>query len=264
MSDHLIEVQDLKKHFPIRGGIFSHTVGWVKAVDGVSLFVRPGETLGLVGESGSGKSTLGRTLLRLTEPTGGSILFEERNVTTIPLWQFSGLRRRLQIIFQDPFGSLNPRMTVVDLVSEGMLEYGLTNHADKADKAAEILKKVGLSADHLYLYPHEFSGGQRQRIAIARVLALQPSFIVCDEPVSALDVSVQSQVINLLRDLQEEYGHAYLFISHDLGVVRNIADRIAVMHGGKLVEQGSTEQIFEDPSDPYTQTLLSAVQFRNP
>lgn len=263
MITNLIEVKDLKKYYPIRGGIFSHVVGTVKAVDEVSLSLRAGETLGLVGESGSGKSTLGRTLLRLTEPTGGSIFYQDRDVTSIPLREFNALRRELQIIFQDPYGSLNPRMTVLDLVTEGMVEYGLAGKSDKADKAAELLKKVGLSPEHLHHYPHEFSGGQRQRIAIARVLALKPSFIVCDEPVSALDVSVQSQVINLLRDLQVELGHAYLFISHDLGVVRNFADRIAVMHCGKVVEQGLVEEIFDNPKHPYTKSLLSAIRIPN-
>ncbi len=261
---NLLEVRGLKKHFPVHGGIFGRTIGHLKAVDGVSLTLAKGETLGLVGESGCGKTTAGRSILRLIEPTDGTIVFKGRDVTRLPHARFNELRRDMQIVFQDPYSSLNPRMTVLDLVAEGMLEYGLVKPAEKEERVAALLEKVGLPGSVLYRYPHEFSGGQRQRIAIARAVALNPSFIVCDEPVSALDVSVQAQVINLLVKLQKEFGHSYLFISHDLGVVRHVCDRIAVMYFGRIVEEGPSEQVFNDPKHPYTKALISAIPVPDP
>ena len=260
----LIEVKNLRKYYPVQGGVFGRTIGYIKAVDGVSFSVKKGKTLGLVGESGCGKTTVGRTILKLTEPTGGKIFYRERDITSLSKKQFNPLRRKLQVIFQDPYSSLNPRMTILDLVSEGMMEYGLATKRTKEEKTAALLKRVGLSPDYLYRYPHEFSGGQRQRIGIARALALEPSFIICDEPVSALDVSVQAQVINLLIELQKDLGHSYLFIAHDLGVVKHVSDRIAVMYLGHIMEYCPTEELFNNPCHPYTRALISAIPLPDP
>ena len=258
-ADAFLDVRDLKKHFPIRKGLFSREVGQVKAVDGVSFWLRRGETLGLVGESGSGKSTTGRTLLRLMEPTAGSVSFEGKDVFAMAEDELRTLRRKAQIVFQDPFGSLNPRMTVGDMLREVLKVHRLAAGAAARKRTLELLDIVGLPATAAARYPHEFSGGQRQRVGIARALSVEPEFIVCDEPVSALDVSVQAQVLNLLQDLQQQLGLAYLFIAHDLSVVEHVSDRIAVMYLGRIVETGSTEQIITAPRHPYTRALLAAV-----
>ena len=255
----LLQVQDLRKYYPVRRGILSKVVAHVKAVDGVSFSIPRGETLGLVGESGCGKTTAGRTILRLLEPTGGEVFFNGA-----PVFQMKGenlrlIRKQMQVIFQDPFGSLNPRMTVGGIVMEGMIAHRLYSKADRIEKTQALLQRVGLDREHFYRYPHEFSGGQRQRIGIARALAVEPYFIVCDEPVSALDVSIQAQIINLLSDLKQEFGLSYLFIAHDLAVVQHISDRIAVMYLGKIVEQASSEELFRNPLHPYTQALLAAI-----
>lgn len=261
----LLEVKDLVKHFPIRQGIiFSKQVGAVQAVDGVSFNVNQGETLGLVGESGCGKTTTGRVILRLLEATSGEVLFEGRNVGDLPKDEMRELRKDMQIIFQDPYGSLNPRMTVGDIVGEPLHIHKLAKGADKEKRVREILEVVGLSAFHARRFPHEFSGGQRQRIGIARALAVDPRLIICDEPVSALDVSIQAQVINLLQDLQKEYGLTYLFIAHDLSVVKHISDRVAVMYLGKIVELTDKESLYREPKHPYTQALLSAIPEADP
>ncbi|WP_337843978.1 dipeptide ABC transporter ATP-binding protein [Thermus sp.] len=261
----LVEVQDLKKHFPIRGGILSRVVGSVKAVDGVSFAIKKGEVLGLVGESGSGKTTVGRTLLRLIEPTGGRILFGGEDITELPKDKLRPYRRRMQIIFQDPFSSLNPRMTVGDIIAEPLIIHGLAKDPkERTERVAELLKLVGLSPDHMRRYPHEFSGGQRQRIGIARALAVAPEFIVADEPVSALDVSIQAQVVNLLQDLKEELGLTLLFIAHDLAVVEYISDRVAVMYLGKVMELAPAQELYRNPKHPYTEALLSAVPIPDP
>lgn len=261
----LVEVQDLKKHFPIRGGIPSRVVGSVKAVDGVSFAIKKGEVLGLVGESGSGKTTVGRTLLRLIEPTGGRILFGGEDITELPKDKLRPYRRRMQIIFQDPFSSLNPRMTVGDIIAEPLIIHGLAKDPkERTERVAELLKLVGLSPDHMRRYPHEFSGGQRQRIGIARALAVAPEFIVADEPVSALDVSIQAQVVNLLQDLKEELGLTLLFIAHDLAVVEYISDRVAVMYLGKVMELAPAQELYRNPKHPYTEALLSAVPIPDP
>ncbi len=268
--ENLIEVESVKKYFPVFKGVFRRIAGWVKAVDGVSFFIRKGETLGLVGESGCGKSTLGLTLLRLIPPDGGKIFFKvngDRKVelSSIKSSNMRPIRRLIQIIFQDPYSSLNPRMRIRDIIGEGLLIHNLASTKREAYAiVAEVLERVGLLKEHLDRYPHEFSGGQRQRIVIARALALKPSFIVCDEPVSALDVSVRSQVLNLLKDLQEEYGLTYLFISHDLSVVKHISDRIAVMYLGKIVEKAEKKELFNNPLHPYTRALLSAVPYPDP
>jgi len=254
----LIEVNDLKTWFPIRWGVLSRTIGYVRAVDGISLQIYKGETLGLVGESGCGKTTLGRTLVGLEKSHDGAIRFDGRSLTNLTRPEFRELRRRIQIIFQDPLSSLNPRMNVTDIVTEGISEFGLIN-GDREAAARQILKDVGLDADALYRYPHEFSGGQRQRINIARAVSLKPDFIVCDEPVSALDVSIQAQIINLLLELRQKYSLAYLFISHDLSVVSHIANRIAVMYLGRIVEAGKTGDIIFGAKHPYTQALIAAV-----
>jgi len=254
----LIEVKDLKTWFPIRRGVLSRTIGFVRAVDGISFTIGKGETLGLVGESGCGKTTLGRTLVGLEKSHDGSIHFGGQSLNNLSRQEFRELRRRIQIIFQDPLSSLNPRMNVADIVTEGISEFRLIN-GDREAAARQILKDVGLDADALYRYPHEFSGGQRQRINIARAVSLKPDFIVCDEPVSALDVSIQAQIINLLVALRQKYYLAYLFISHDLSVVSHIANRIAVMYLGRIVETGKTGDIIFGAKHPYTQALVAAV-----
>jgi oligopeptide/dipeptide ABC transporter ATP-binding protein len=260
----LLEVKNLEKWFPVKQGLFSRTVGNVKAVDDVDLAVGRGETLGLVGESGCGKTTAGRSILRLIEPTGGTILFDGTDVRAANGPDLRRLRRRMQIIFQDPYSSLNPRKTVLDIVGEAMRVHGLARGSDVQDRVEDLLEQVGLFRRHVTRYPHEFSGGQRQRIGIARALALSPDFIVCDEAISALDVSVQAQVINLLRDLQERHDLAYLFIAHDLSVVEFLADRVAVMYLGRIVETAPSVDLFKDPVHPYTRALFSAVPVADP
>ncbi len=259
ISAPLVEVTDLRKYFPVRGGLFRRVVAQVKAVDGVSLQVRSGQTLGLVGESGCGKSTLGRTILRLQEPTSGSIRFGGEELTGLTRKQLLPWRRRMQAVFQDPYGSLSPRRTVAQTVREPLDVHGVGTAIERRTRVAELLDIVGLSAQAADRYPHEFSGGQRQRVGIARALALNPQFIVADEPVSALDVSVQSQVLNLIASLQREMGIAFLFISHDLAVIQHVSDHIGVMYLGKLVELAPAGELFRKPLHPYTEALLSAV-----
>jgi oligopeptide transport system ATP-binding protein len=261
----LLDVQNLKVHFPVKGSALSGTSSTVKAVDGVSLTVAAGEAVGLVGESGCGKSTLGRSVLRLLEPTSGRILFDGQDITTLGARALRPLRRQFQMIFQDPFHSLNPRMTVGQSIGEALVIHGLGNsEAARQTRVAELLQSVGLTPDVADRFPHQFSGGQRQRIGIARALAVEPRLIVCDEPVSALDVSVQAQVINLLQDIQRDRGLAYLFISHDLAVVEHLCQRIVVMYLGRVVESGPAHSIVRNPQHPYTQVLLSAVPTVNP
>ncbi|HLN83165.1 MAG TPA: dipeptide ABC transporter ATP-binding protein [Candidatus Binatia bacterium] len=255
----LLEIRDLKKYFPVGDGFFSRNKGNVKAVDGVNLTINEGETLGLVGESGCGKSTLGRTILRLIEPTSGEVIFHGKNLLALSARELREMRREMQIIFQDPYASLNPRMRVGDIVGEGLEIHKLAKGKAKRDRIMELLHQVGLREDHYPRYPHEFSGGQRQRIGIARALAVNPKFIVCDEPVSSLDVSIQAQIINLLQELQEKMHLTYLFISHDLRVVEHISHRVAIMYLGKLVEIAAGETIYRDAKHPYTRALLSAV-----
>ena len=265
VRDDLLQVRNLAKHFPIRKGFFSSRItGHVRAVDDVSFNIARGETLGLVGESGCGKSTTGRLLIRLMEPTSGSILLNGDDIATIPPDELRARLRDVQIIFQDPFSSLNPRKTVEGIISEPLIVHRIGTKPERQARVAELLKTVGLAPDHARRYPHEFSGGQRQRIGIARALALNPKFIVCDEPVSALDVSIQAQVINLMQDLQREFGLTYLFISHNLAVVRHIADRVAVMYLGKIVELTDKHSLYENPLHPYTKALLSAIPVANP
>lgn len=259
-SEYLVEVKDLKQYFPISTGFFKKTD--LKAVDGVSFSIKPGETLGLVGESGCGKTTVGRTLLRLYESTGGEILFNGEPVTEKNM---ASLRKEMQMVFQDPYSSLDPRMTVEDIIGEPLDVHKLySTKAERREKILELMELVGLNAEHATRYAHEFSGGQRQRIGIARALAVNPKFIVCDEPVSALDVSIQAQVVNMFEDLQEKLGVAYLFIAHDLLIVRHISDRIAVMYLGKIVEIGDADEVYEHPQHPYTESLLSAVPIPDP
>lgn len=261
----LVVVKNLKKYFPIKGGFFQKTVGNVHAVENVSFSIRKGETLGIVGESGCGKSTTGRTMLRLLEKTEGEVYFEGKEIFGLDKKEMVKLRTDMQMIFQDPYSSLNPRKTVNALVGEALVEHGLVKKGKEMnDKVAEVIERCGLAPYHARRYPHEFSGGQRQRIGIARALALEPKFIVCDEPVSALDVSIQSQVINLLMDLQEEMGLTYLFISHDLSVVKHISDRIGVMYLGGMVELASKDELYSNPLHPYTQALLSAIPVPDP
>lgn len=264
MTETLLQVRDLKKHFPITGGVFGKKVGDVKAVDGLTFEVRRGETLGLVGESGCGKSTTGRLLLRLLDPTEGSVLFENKEVTSLSKEELRRLRREMQMVFQDPYASLNPRHTVEKILEEPLIVHGIGNKAERKKRVEEILEVVGLSSYHAKRYPHQFSGGQRQRIGIARALMTRPKLIIADEPVSALDVSIQSQVLNLLEDLQEEFGLTYIFIAHDLGVVRHISDRVGVMYLGRIVELTSSEKLYEKPLHPYTEVLLSAVPVPDP
>ncbi|MBQ27190.1 MAG: peptide ABC transporter substrate-binding protein [Nitrospiraceae bacterium] len=260
----LLDVRNLKKHFPVRHGVFSKIAGWVKAVDDISFEIYAGETLGLVGESGCGKTTAGRTLLRLMEPTSGTVVFDGKNITAMNAAQLRHTRPHMQVIFQDPYSSLNPRMTVGSIIGEAMNIHGLTNGLATTQKVAALLENVGLSPTYQSRYPHEFSGGQRQRIGIARALALKPKFIVCDEAVSALDVSIQAQILNLLQDLKEEHNLSYLFISHDLHVVQHIANRVAVMYLGKLAEVASVDALFREPKHPYTQALISANPIPDP
>ncbi|RMH07103.1 MAG: dipeptide ABC transporter ATP-binding protein [Nitrospirae bacterium] len=260
----LLEVRRLKKYFPVRSGLFSRVSAWVKAVDDVSFMIQTGETFGLVGESGCGKTTVGRTILRLMEPTSGEAIFEGENIFQLDAKTLRTRRRRMQIVFQDPYSSLNPRMTVGSIIGEPLVVHGLAKGQELTERVYHLLQRVGLRPEHYSRYPHEFSGGQRQRIGIARALALNPKFIVCDEAVSALDVSIQAQIINLLKDLQEEYHLSYLFITHDLNLVEYLADHVAVMYLGKLAEVAPVEALFTEPKHPYTQALLSANPLPDP
>ncbi|HZG58972.1 MAG TPA: dipeptide ABC transporter ATP-binding protein [Anoxybacillus sp.] len=264
MSEPLLQVKGLKKYFPITGGIFEKKIGEVKAVDNISFTVYKGETLGLVGESGCGKSTTGRMLLRLIEPTEGSIVFENKEITSLSKLELRKMRREMQMVFQDPFASLNPRHTVEKILEEPLIVHGIGSKQERKKRVQEMLEVVGLSSYHAKRYPHQFSGGQRQRIGIARALMTHPKLIIADEPVSALDVSIQAQVLNLLEDLQKEFGLTYIFIAHDLGVVRHISDRIGVMYLGRLVELADSDKLCENPKHPYTQALLSAVPIPDP
>ena len=261
-GDYLLETKNLKMHFPIKAGVLRRTVGHVKAVDGVDLQIRRGETLGLVGESGCGKSTLARLILRLLEPTEGEVIFEGENILGYDRKQMLRVRRNMQIVFQDPYASLNPRMTVGNIVAEPLKTHKI--EGDRKKRVQELLEVVGLSPEHYNRYPHEFSGGQRQRIGVARAIALNPKLIICDEPVSALDVSIQAQVINLLEDLQKEFDLTYVFIAHDLSVVKHISDRVAVMYLGKIVEISDRARLYGEPRHPYTASLLSAIPIPDP
>jgi len=263
-EEPLLEVTDLTKYFPVRAGLFSRHVADVKAVDGVSFTVRNGETLGLVGESGSGKTTIGRLVLRLLAPTSGNIRFAGRDLGALSRREMRGMRREMQIIFQDPYGSLNPRMTIGEIVGEPLKIHGIARGKALTERTIELLRLVGLQASHMNRYPSEFSGGQRQRVGIARALAVEPRFIVCDEPVSALDVSIQAQVLNLLDDLRHRLGLTYLFIAHDLSVVRHTSTRVAVMYLGKIVEIAGRAALYERPLHPYTQALLAAIPIPDP
>jgi oligopeptide/dipeptide ABC transporter ATP-binding protein len=263
-SRDMIIVKNLKKYFPVRGGILQRTTAWVLALDDVSFTIKEGETLGLVGESGCGKTTVGRTMLRLTEPTAGSVTFQGVEIFNLKGEELKNMRRNMQIIFQDPYASLDPRLPIGESVAEGLRIHHIGNPKDRYDVAIRMLKRVGLEDYHAHRYPHEFSGGQRQRIGIARALALSPSFIVCDEPVYALDVSIQSQVLNILKDLQEELGLTYLFIAHNLSVVEHISNRVVVMYLGKMVELASREDLVRNPLHPYTPALMSAMPIPDP
>ncbi len=264
MPKILLEARNIVKYFPIKGGVFLKEIAAVKAVDGVSLTIDEGETVGLVGESGCGKTTFGRAILRLEEPTSGEIYFEGESILTYDKNKMQALREKMQIIFQDPFSSLNPRKTVAHIIGEPLLVHGMRSRKKRDERVLELLRVVGLRKEHMRRYPHQFSGGQRQRIGVARALALQPKLIVCDEAVSALDVSIQAQVINLLKDLQDEFGLTYLFISHDLSVVEHVSDRVAVMYLGKIVEFAPSQALYKTPLHPYTQALLSAVPVPDP
>lgn len=268
-NDILLEVRDLKKHFPIHKGMFKRVVGHVKAVDGISFFVRQGETMGLVGESGCGKTTTGQVILRAYDPTAGEVWFKDRNlgrvnVPDLDKQQLRSIRQNMQLIFQDPYSSLNPRMTLLQIVGEPLFVNGIAKGSELKGRVAELLRVVGLRPEYMIRYPHAFSGGQRQRIGIARALALNPQLVICDEPVSALDVSVQAQILNLLQDLQAEFDLTYVFIAHDLSVVEHISDRVSVMYVGKLVEMADTEELFGNPLHPYTEALMSAVPKPDP
>ena len=263
-KENLLEVRNLRKYFPIRGGILSRVVANVKAVEDISFDIKKGEVVGLVGESGSGKTTAGRSILRLIEPTSGEILFNGTDVAKLPKAKMREYRKEMQIIFQDPFASLNPRMSVGDIIGEAMTIHNLARGKTKEQRVADLLDRVGLSPNHMRRYPHEFSGGQRQRIGIARALAVDPQFIVADEPVSALDVSIQAQVVNLLQDLKEELGLTLLFIAHDLGVVEYISDRVVVMYLGRIMEVAPSKDLYANPVHPYTEALLSAVPIPDP
>ena len=264
-EDPILVVDHLVKHFPIKAGIlFDRQIGAVQAVDDVSFAVNRGETLGLVGESGCGKSTLARSILQLIEPTSGSVRFEGREIAGLGRRQMRPLRREMQMIFQDPYASLNPRKRIGQIVGDPLKRQGVASGSELRRQVQELLERVGLSSEHYNRFPHEFSGGQRQRIGIARALSLKPKLVICDEPVSALDVSIQAQIVNLLDDLQDEFGLAYLFVAHDIGIVRHISDRIAVMNEGKIVEQGTADQVCEQPKDEYTKKLLAAVPIPDP
>ncbi len=263
-SEYLLEVRDLKKYFPIKGGLMRRTVAQVKALDGVSFSIKKGETLGLVGESGCGKTTTGRTVLRLIPPSGGQVLFEGQDVLKASAGQMRTLRRNMQIVFQDPYASLNPRIPVGQSIAEGLKIHNIGTPKERLDQVVQVLDRVGLNSSHLRRFPHEFSGGQRQRIGIARALVMQPKLIVCDEPVSALDVSIQAQVLNLLNDLQKDLGLTYLFIAHNLSVVEHISNRVGVMYLGRMVELTSRDQLFRKPMHPYTKALMSAIPLPDP
>ncbi|MCT4606047.1 MAG: dipeptide ABC transporter ATP-binding protein [Marinisporobacter sp.] len=263
-KNNLLEIKDLKKYFPIKKGFLANKIQYVKAVDNISFHIKKGETLGLVGESGCGKSTTGRTIIRLYEPTDGKIFFDGVDISNLSEKELQPIRNKIQMIFQDPYACLNSRMTVGDIIGEALDIHNLASGKQRTEIIHDLLSKVGLNPDHAIRYPHEFSGGQRQRIGIARALAVKPEFIICDEPISALDVSIQAQVVNMLGDLQEELGLTYLFIAHDLSMVRYISDRIGVMYLGQLVEIAGSDEIFENPAHPYTKALLSAIPIPDP